>query len=74
MRDKKNIGIKPTRTINNAGLAASYILSSEAYMYVETAKVSKLKGLKIRVAGNSLITSEMTNNKLVRILVFKRGM
>jgi hypothetical protein len=33
------------------------IISSIAYSYVLTANVSKLKGLRIRVIGNSLIIS-----------------
>ena len=37
------MGIKPIKTIRIAGVAASNILSSAAYMYVVTAKVSKLK-------------------------------
>ena len=71
--ERKNMGIKPIKTIRIAGVAASNILSSAAYMYVVTAKVSKLKGLRIRVAGSSFITSEITKIKLVRILVFKSG-
>ena len=69
--DRKNMGTKPIKTIIMAGEAASNIRSSAAYMYVVTAKVSKLKGLRIRVAGSSFITSEITKTKLVRILVLK---
>ena len=42
-------------------------------MYVETARVSKLNGLSIKVAGSSLITSEITKSALVKKLVFKSG-
>ena len=40
---------------------------------METASVSKLNGLKIKVAGNSFTTSVKTKRKLVKKLVFKRG-
>ena len=71
--ERKNMGTKPIKTIIMAGVAASNILSSAAYTYVVTAKVSKLKGRRIRVAGSSFITSEITKSRLVRILVFKSG-
>ena len=35
--------------------------------------MSKLNGLKIKVAGNSFTTSVKTKRKLVKKLVFKRG-
>ena len=43
---------------NNEGTAAASNKSSEAEIYAVVAKVSKLKGLKIKVIGNSLITSK----------------
>ena len=56
-----------------AGVAAWYIRSSAAYMYVVTASVSKLKGLNIKVAGSSFTTSEVTNNTEVKKLAFIKG-
>jgi hypothetical protein len=67
------MGINPIKIINNAGNAASYILSSEANKYTFTAKVSKLKGLNIKVAGNSFTTSDITNKKLVSKPVLSKG-
>ena len=52
---------------NNEGTAAASSKSSEAEMYAVVAKVSKLKGLKISVTGNSLIIS-----KEIRIITNKR--
>ena len=52
---------------NNEGAAAASNKSSEAEIYAVVAKVSKLKGLKINVIGNSLIISNeikmIINNK-----------
>ena len=52
---------------NNDGTAAASNKSSDADIYAVVAKVSKLKGLKIKVIGNSLIISKeiniQTNNK-----------
>ena len=45
---------------NNEGTAAASNKSSEAEIYAVVAKVSKLKGLKIKVMGNSLIISSET--------------
>ena len=42
---------------NKEGTAAASNKSSEAEIYAVVAKVSKLKGLKINVIGNSLIIS-----------------
>ena len=42
---------------NNDGAAAASSRSWEAYMYAVVANVSKLKGLSIKVIGNSLIIS-----------------
>ena len=50
--NKEAINIK-----NNEGTAAASNKSSEAEIYAVVAKVSKLKGLKIKVMGNSLIIS-----------------
>ena len=46
---------------NNDGTAAASNKSSEAEIYAVVAKVSKLKGLKIKVMGNSLITVSYTH-------------
>ena len=48
--NKEAINIK-----NNEGTAAASNKSSEAEIYAVVAKVSKLKGLKINVTGNSLM-------------------
>ena len=52
---------------NKEGTAATSNKSSEADIYAVVAKVSKLKGLKINVMGNSLIISKeikiIINNK-----------
>ena len=52
---------------NKEGTAAASNKSSEAEIYAVVAKVSKLKGLKINVMGNSLIISNeikiIINNK-----------
>ena len=46
---------------NNEGAAAASNRSSDAEIYAVVAKVSKLKGLKINVIGNSLIISNEIN-------------
>ena len=59
--NKEAISIK-----NNEGTAAASNKSSEAEIYAVVAKVSKLKGLKINVIGNSLTISKdikITTNK-----------
>ena len=43
---------------NNDGTAAASNKSSDAEIYAVVANVSKLKGLKIKVIGNSLIISK----------------
>ena len=51
---------------NNEGTAAASNKSSDAEIYAVVAKVSKLKGLNIRVIGNSLTISndiKITINK-----------
>ena len=51
---------------NKAGAAAASNRSSDAEIYAVVANVSKLKGLKISVIGNSLIISreiKMRTNK-----------
>ena len=52
---------------NNEGAAAASNRSSDAEIYAVVAKVSKLKGLKISVIGNSLIIS-----KEIKIIMNKR--
>ena len=52
---------------NNEGAAAASKRSSDAEIYAVVAKVSKLKGLKINVIGNSLIIS-----KEIKIIMNKR--
>ena len=52
---------------NNEGTAAASNKSSEAEIYAVVAKVSKLKGLKIRVIGNSLTISNE-----IKIIINKR--
>ena len=46
---------------HNEGTAAASNKSSDAEIYAVVAKVSKLKGLKINVIGNSLIISNEIN-------------
>jgi hypothetical protein len=60
--NKEAINIK-----NNEGTAAASNKSSEAEIYAVVAKVSKLKGLKINVTGNSLMISSET-----KIIINKR--
>ena len=58
---KLSINIK-----SNEGTAAASNMSSDAEIYAVVAKVSKLKGLNIRVMGNSLTISndiKITINK-----------
>ena len=52
---------------NNEGAAAASNKSSDAEIYAVVAKVSKLKGLKINVIGNSLIISNE-----IKIIINKR--
>ena len=56
---------------NSEGTAAASSKSSDAETYAVVANVSKLKGLKIRVMGNSLIISKeinitINNNEFLR--------
>ena len=55
------------RIKNKEGTAAASNKSSDAEIYAVVANVSKLKGLKIRVIGNSLIIS-----REIRININKR--
>ena len=64
--NKEAINIK-----NNEGTAAASNKSSEAEIYAVVAKVSKLKGLKISVIGNSLIISSDTKIPTNKIELFK---
>ena len=52
---------------NNEGTAAASNKSSDAEIYAVVAKVSKLKGLNIRVMGNSLTISND-----IKIIINKR--
>ena len=67
--NKEAINIK-----NNEGTAAASNKSSEAEIYAVVAKVSKLKGLKIRVMGNSLIISNETKIIMNKREFLKKGM
>ena len=66
--NKEAINIK-----NNEGTAAASNKSSEAEMYAVVAKVSKLKGLKIKVMGNSLIISNETKIIINKSEFLKKG-
>ena len=59
---------------NNEGTAAASSKSSEAEIYAVVAKVSKLKGLKIKVMGNSLIISNETKIIINKREFLKKGM
>ena len=67
--NKEAINIK-----NNEGTAAASNRSSEAEIYAVVAKVSKLKGLKIKVIGNSLIISSETKIIMNKREFLKKGM
>ena len=58
---------------NKEGAAAASIRSSDADIYAVVAKVSKLKGLKIRVMGNSLIISKEINITINNNEFLKKG-
>ena len=58
---------------NNEGTAAASNKSSEAEIYAVVAKVSKLKGLKINVIGNSLIISSETKIIMNKREFLKKG-
>ena len=65
------IKIEAIKIKNKEGTAAASSRSSDADIYAVVAKVSKLKGLKIRVMGNSLIISKeinitINNNEFLR--------
>ena len=66
--NKEAINIK-----NNEGTAAASNKSSEAEIYAVVAKVSKLKGLKIKVIGNSLIISSETKIIMNKREFLKKG-
>ena len=59
---------------NKEGTAAASNKSSEAEIYAVVAKVSKLKGLKINVIGNSLIISNETKIIMNKREFLKKGM
>ena len=67
--NKEAINIK-----NNEGAAAASNKSSDAEIYAVVAKVSKLKGLKINVIGNSLIISSETKIIMNKREFLKKGM
>ena len=67
--NKEAINIK-----NNEGTAAASNKSSEAEIYAVVAKVSKLKGLKINVIGNSLTISSETKIIMNKREFLKKGM
>ena len=67
--NKEAINIK-----NNEGTAAASNKSSEAEIYAVVAKVSKLKGLKIKVIGSSLIISSETKIIMNKREFLKKGM
>ena len=67
--NKEAINIK-----NNEGTAAASNKSSEAEIYAVVSKVSKLKGLKINVIGNSLIISSETKIIMNKREFLKKGM
>ena len=67
--NKEAINIK-----NNEGTAAASNKSSEAEIYAVVAKVSKLKGLKINIIGNSLIISSETKIIMNKREFLKKGM
>ena len=58
---------------NNEGAAAASNRSSDAEIYAVVAKVSKLKGLKIKVIGNSLIISREINIQTNKREFLKNG-
>ena len=59
---------------NKEGTAAASNKSSEAEIYAVVAKVSKLKGLKINVIGNSLIISNEIKMIINNREFLKKGM
>ena len=65
--------ISPKTVIKSAGNMASAIRSSPAYWYILTDKVSKSKGLRINVIGNSLIVSTNTRSDPTKIGPFRSG-
>ena len=58
---------------NNEGTAAASNKSSEAEIYAVVAKVSKLKGLKINVMGNSLTISNDIKIMMNKSEFLKKG-
>ena len=58
---------------NKEGTAAASNKSSEAEIYAVVAKVSKLKGLNIKVIGNSLIISKDINIATNKREFLKKG-
>ena len=58
---------------NNEGTAAASNKSSDAEIYAVVAKVSKLKGLNIKVIGSSLIISKDINIATNKREFLKKG-
>ena len=70
----KNINkTEPNKIITNEYFEDFAIISSIAYSYVLTANVSKLKGLYIKVIGNSFIMSTKHNIKAINTAVLFIG-
>ena len=67
------INIEAIKIKNNDGTAAASNKSSEAEIYAVVAKVSKLKGLKIKAIGNSLIISSETKIPTNKSEFLKKG-
>tara|TARA_B100001989_G_C24093200_1_gene248074 strand:- start:3 stop:209 length:207 start_codon:yes stop_codon:yes gene_type:complete len=67
------MNIDAIRIKNNDGTAAASNKSSDAEIYAVVAKVSKLKGLKIRVIGNSLIISKEIKITINKSEFLKKG-
>ena len=65
--------IEAIKIKNKEGTAAASSKSSDAETYAVVAKVSKLKGLKIRVMGNSLIISKEINITINNNEFLKKG-
>ena len=73
LRCKNITGRTPSNTMNIAALDASARRSSLARRYTWVARVLKLKGLRMSVAGSSRMTSTNTNKHAANTLGFKRG-
>ena len=72
-RCSSTTGITPTITISTAAKEASLRRSSLAKRYTCVARVLKLNGLRMSVAGSSRMTSTNTNKHAPKMLGFNRG-